>query len=321
MTKLQSSFLMCILAGAALPLVFVASRGDDGALLWAAGIGGVVGLGGYGLSHLLTQSIAREQEQQVADTVAGMRGALRTKMGELQNGLMEKAKKLERLSEEQQKKATDAASSAAQATENSTVISSAIEEMNAAIQEIGRQADEAGNVAASAAEKTREADVAASGLSEKSDEILSIVELIRSIASRTNLLALNATIEAARAGDHGKGFAVVANEVKSLANQTAEATAQIEKQINNVREASHNMKSQMSALEEIMARINTTTQVIKKALYEESSATQEIARSAQETSKATQAVTAVISHMLVTTEEIRHSAETMAGAASVSLQD
>ncbi|MGP4042501.1 methyl-accepting chemotaxis protein [Gracilibacillus sp. D59] len=65
-------------------------------------------------------------------------------------------------------------------------------------------------------------------LSEHSSKISSIVDMIHSISSQTNLLALNATIEAARAGDHGKGFAVVADEVRKLAEQTANATENIQ---------------------------------------------------------------------------------------------
>jgi len=74
-----------------------------------------------------------------------------------------------------------------------------------------------------------------SALAEASNRIGQIVSTIEAIAKQTNLLALNATIEAARAGEAGKGFAVVAGEVKTLANQTAEATDDIRSRITELR--------------------------------------------------------------------------------------
>ncbi|WP_308121320.1 methyl-accepting chemotaxis protein [Paractinoplanes bogorensis] len=81
--------------------------------------------------------------------------------------------------------------------------------------------------AAEMVRRARSADEAATTLNTSLHQVAGVAGVIREIAAQTRMLALNATIEAARAGAAGKGFAVVANEVKNLANTTAESTEQI----------------------------------------------------------------------------------------------
>ncbi len=82
-------------------------------------------------------------------------------------------------------------------------------------------------------------------LGESTQKISKVVNLIGSFADQTNLLALNASIEAAHAGEEGRGFAVVAEEVRSLARQSAEATAEIEKVVAEIQEETNEVVKAM----------------------------------------------------------------------------
>ena len=115
-------------------------------------------------------------------------------------------------------------------------VSNAISNLRGSIEEVASSCTKGAKIAEEANDKTQSTSDDIHELGKVAYEIEGVVDLIRNVADQTNLLALNASIEAASAGDAGQGFAVVANEVKALAQQTTDATREIEGKIGQIRD-------------------------------------------------------------------------------------
>lgn len=146
-------------------------------------------------------------------------------------------------------------------------------------------------------------------LNESSNQISSIVQVIKDVADQTNLLALNAAIEAARAGEAGRGFAVVADEVRKLAERTAGATTEIGGMIDQIQQQTHASVTTMetavdqvnhgvelasqagNAIEEIRESVRQVVDVVNyigTAIAEQSAASQQIAQRVEQVAQASE---------------------------------
>jgi methyl-accepting chemotaxis protein len=168
-------------------------------------------------------------------------------------------------------------------------VATAFHEMSATAQDVARSAAQAAEAARGADHATSEgltvidsttlmieqlasemniAMQEVEGLANSSEQIGSVLEVIRSIAEQTNLLALNAAIEAARAGEAGRGFAVVADEVRSLAKRTQDSVEEIRQVIEalqtGTREVVSSMHSSHRQAQGSVAQVETAVLALRR---------------------------------------------------------
>jgi len=207
-------------------------------------------------------------------------------LGEVVTGVVAAASQLQSTASamattaEQTSQSTAAAESAMEEAHlGATAAAAASDEFALSIGEISRQAAASAALAREASLAAREADSTIGALASSAEEVGQIVELIQSIARRTNLLALNASIEAARGGEAGRGFAVVASEVKELANQASRATDAVAQQIRAMQSTTGASVAALRAIAGQIASLESSAIAIASAVDQQSVAGHDLARS------------------------------------------
>jgi len=265
-------------------------------LTWAGGIGVLSVLVAIGLSFLVVQRTTKPLNRIIthltegATQVTEASSQISTTSQQLAEGASEQASSLEETS-------------------------SALEEMAAMTRNNANNAKQANDLSGQARDAAQAGDEtmgrlnrAMSAINDSSGQISKVIKVIEEIAFQTNLLALNAAVEAARAGEHGKGFAVVAEEVRNLAQRSAEAaretTTLIEGSVHRAREGSEVAQEVGDALGGIVSDVGKISKLING-----------IAEASAEQAQGVEQVNVAISQMDQVTQSNAAGAEESASAA------
>ncbi|MCG9595915.1 methyl-accepting chemotaxis protein [Vibrio sp. Isolate25] len=205
--------------------------------------------------------------------------------------------------------AATAAETANQASDNTQVGQSVVNKAKDAISRLAMDIENTGQVVEQLASTTQ--------------EIGSILDVIRDISEQTNLLALNAAIEAARAGEQGRGFAVVADEVRNLASRTADSTEEIQKMINQLqsdaKDAVTAMEAGKSVTHEGVSSSDEAVEVlvnISERIHDISDRNTQVATATEEQSTVVHTINQNIEEINAINEVTTSTAEELAAASS-----
>jgi methyl-accepting chemotaxis protein len=270
-----------------------------------------VGELGDGLSRLSNGDVTVRLDRAFDAQLDPIRGDFNNAVAKLQDAMLafsENAATIETGSKEIRSAADDLARRTEQQAASVEETAAALEEITTSVKDSTTRAEEAGSLVArtkQGAEKSgevvRNAVSAMSEIERSSQSISNIIGVIDDIAFQTNLLALNAGVEAARAGEAGKGFAVVAQEVRELAQRSANAAKEIKSLITSSGEQVKRGVSLVGetgqALETIVTevqQIDRNVQAIVQAAREQSTGLQEINTAVNQMDQGTQKNAAMV---------------------------
>ena len=300
--------------------------GKDGFLLnLCEGVNNLVNLTGIALKDVaqVLASVARgDLTQRITNEYGGLFGQLKGDVNQTADKLFEIVTNINSAAGQINSAASEVAAGSQDLSERSEQQASALEETAASMEELAatvrqnaanaQQANQlaagAREIAAGGGEVVNNAITAMGRIESSSQKIEDIVGMIDEIAFQTNLLALNAAVEAARAGDAGKGFAVVAQEVRNLAQRSAQASKEIKGLIGEssvqVKGGAELVKGAGKTLEDILGSVKRVADIVA-----------EIAAASSEQASGIDQVNAAVSQMDEMTQQNAALVEESAAAA------
>ena len=233
----------------------------------------------------LSQPVAQTESTELGDLQAATE-EMRITLNSQMRSNREQSNQLAASSEELNASAGGLAESAEAQSKRSEEVSGSVQEVNKVVQDVANNISEVSDAAGKVNQQAQDGNQSAQRASQQMEELKSTTEsvdqitgTIQDIAKKTDLLALNAAIEAANAGEQGKGFAVVADEVRQLAEQTSNATGEIngilEKFRTQVDDSTRTMEQLSGAMDAIRTQAESTDQMANQiaAAAEELAAT------------------------------------------------